>query len=351
VAAASATAGGDVIEGKCHGHTTHSSPHPIPGRTNPTPKNPGIANLQTFFRFFSVTYSPTPEIPPRPYAFLKPESVVSPSSRSPATAHSATKIPAKRKNERETTAMSSTPAQIAANIANAQASTGPRTIAGKAACSKNATTHGLSTTRDFIRPGEENLYQQNRADLLDQLAPIGILECNLADEIHRAMWRLRRCGEVEAGLVNTCTSAASTNDPMQDETAARTQNSVDRARAQAHRLLHKCTAELRKLQTERHFRNEYFEAGTNLSPLGICDFTQVRKGVDQQVSASLRQHKLDEINELAAAFEDNRQHVATHIAPITIQTQTPRNAPCPCGSNQKYKRCCGKNAPAILHAA
>jgi hypothetical protein len=247
--------------------------------------------------------------------------------------------------------MSTSPAQIAANIANAQASTGPRTTAGKAACSKNATTHGLFTTRDFVRPGEESLYEQNRADLLDQLAPIGILECNLADEIHRAIWRLLRCGEVEASLVHTCTTATQVNDPMQDETASRTQNSVDRARAQAHRLLHKCTAELRRLQTERHFRNEYFEAGADLSHLGICDFRQVRKGIDHQVSASLRQHKLDEINEMAAAFEDNRQHVAMHMETATRQTQTPRNAPCPCGSDQKYKRCCGKNAPAILHAA
>jgi hypothetical protein len=29
--------------------------------------------------------------------------------------------------------------------------------------------------------------------------------------------------------------------------------------------------------------------------------------------------------------------------------QTPRNAPCPCGSGQKYKRCCGKTAPPVLH--
>jgi preprotein translocase subunit SecA len=30
---------------------------------------------------------------------------------------------------------------------------------------------------------------------------------------------------------------------------------------------------------------------------------------------------------------------------------TPRNAPCPCGSGQKYKRCCGRNAPAVLNVA
>ena len=27
---------------------------------------------------------------------------------------------------------------------------------------------------------------------------------------------------------------------------------------------------------------------------------------------------------------------------------TPRNAPCPCGSRLKYKRCCGRNAPPAL---
>lgn len=29
----------------------------------------------------------------------------------------------------------------------------------------------------------------------------------------------------------------------------------------------------------------------------------------------------------------------------------PRSAPCPCGSGQKYKRCCGQHAPPVLNAA
>jgi len=29
-------------------------------------------------------------------------------------------------------------------------------------------------------------------------------------------------------------------------------------------------------------------------------------------------------------------------------SQTPRNALCPCGSGQKFKRCCGKTAPPVL---
>jgi SEC-C motif len=31
--------------------------------------------------------------------------------------------------------------------------------------------------------------------------------------------------------------------------------------------------------------------------------------------------------------------------------QTPRNAFCPCGSGEKFKRCCGEGSPAVLHAA
>ncbi len=31
--------------------------------------------------------------------------------------------------------------------------------------------------------------------------------------------------------------------------------------------------------------------------------------------------------------------------------QTPRNATCPCGSQLKYKRCCGRNAPPVLSQA
>ena len=31
--------------------------------------------------------------------------------------------------------------------------------------------------------------------------------------------------------------------------------------------------------------------------------------------------------------------------------KTPRNAQCPCGSGQKHKRCCGRNAPPMQKAA
>lgn len=40
------------------------------------------------------------------------------------------------------------------------------------------------------------------------------------------------------------------------------------------------------------------------------------------------------------------------IAPAGVPAAAPpisRSAPCPCGSGQKYKRCCGRNAPPVLN--
>jgi hypothetical protein len=197
--------------------------------------------------------------------------------------------------------MSTTPAQLAANAINARSSTGPRTPEGLSASSKNATTNGLYATHDFIRPGEEHLYEELNASLFHDLAPIGMLECNLVDEIRRTMWRLRRCGLVEESFA-ALGAPADTPDPMQVESQARLQASVDRARSQAHRLLHKCTAELRKLQTERIYRNEAHEEGTDISHLGICDWPSIETRLIKNTTATCRGQKVEAKAQLDALY-------------------------------------------------
>jgi hypothetical protein len=170
---------------------------------------------------------------------------------------------------------------------------GPRTEAGKAASSQNAITFGLFATRDFIRSDEREIYNDFAQSLQAELAPKGMLELNLADEIRRAMWRLRRCGQIEESFSGSDVNPTE-QDPMQQEATARLQQSVDRARALSHRLLHKCTAELRKLQTERQYRNEYFDEGTDVSKLGVCDLGAVQKNVHAQHVREFRHQKLED---------------------------------------------------------
>ena len=51
--------------------------------------------------------------------------------------------------------MSTSSAQLAANAANAQHSTGPRTSEGKNRSSQNASKHGLTAREVVIPPGEQ----------------------------------------------------------------------------------------------------------------------------------------------------------------------------------------------------
>jgi hypothetical protein len=224
---------------------------------------------------------------------------------------------------------------------------GPNTPEGRAISSRNATTFGLYAATDFVRPSEESDYQNLAEQLRIELAPVGLLECNLVDEIRRAMWRLNRCGDVEHSFVADHADPLSIPDPMRHETQAKLQLSVDRARALYQRLLHKCTAELRKLQTERQLRNESFDAGFDLSNFGLCDWSFISKDLQRQTLSGYRIEKLQ-----------NRAQVETLFAPPVPPPAQPgsfcktaRNAQCPCGSGQKHKRCCGRNAPPLQQAA
>ena len=55
--------------------------------------------------------------------------------------------------------------------------------------------------------------------------------------------------------------------------------------------------------------------------------------------------------------ERERRVTGTTTKSTTCETKFPqtahvgRNSPCPCGSGKKYKRCCGINAPPIIHRA
>ena len=183
----------------------------------------------------------------------------------------------------------STPAQP--TPAPKSATGGPRTEAGKANSSKNAITLGLFATSDFIRPGEESIYTKFAESLHDDLAPEGPLEFNLVDEIRGLMWRLRRCRLIEQRFLTPTPTPRRTRCETKKPQNSRSPSTVPAP--SPHRLMHKCTAELRRLQTERQFRNEFFAKGTDISHLGICDLRSVRKGVDEQTIALRREELLE----------------------------------------------------------
>ncbi len=92
-------------------------------------------------------------------------------------------------------------AQIAANRANAQRSTGPKTEEGKARVAQNGLKHGLCA-KSAVLPGEERAgYEALLADLVALWRPTNGPELALVEEYAGCIWRLRRSCLVETGLL------------------------------------------------------------------------------------------------------------------------------------------------------
>ena len=157
------------------------------------------------------------------------------------------------------------PAECVAKRANAQASTGPSTMEGKSASSRNATKFGLFATNNCILPGEEREYEVLCKRLWIELDPLGALEEATAAEYVRAVWRLRRCAMAEERLGwRSEWSQQDSNrerhedlppcDPAIHPHTLAAQASVDRARAQAQNCMRRAKAELDKLRPPASMR-------------------------------------------------------------------------------------------------
>jgi hypothetical protein len=92
--------------------------------------------------------------------------------------------------------------KLAACRRNAKKSTGPRTAAGKKRAARNAVTHGL-TSREFPLLPFENQYEYT--ELLEamerDLAPAGVLQREVVNQITQICWKLRRIPAIEAELL------------------------------------------------------------------------------------------------------------------------------------------------------
>jgi uncharacterized protein YecA (UPF0149 family) len=138
---------------------------------------------------------------------------------------------------------------------------------------------------------------------------------------------------------------------MIDERTEKQQKSVDRARAQSHLILRRSLDELRKLQKGRTIEEQ------------LADHKDLKPATPKQPAAGLP--NMDALmamadHQLAQRFREQGINsfcnpVAPAATPATSFCEkpklTPRNAQCPCGSGNKYKRCCGKDAPPVLNKA
>ena len=162
------------------------------------------------------------------------------------------------------------PARTAANAANAQLSTGPKTEEGKARVSQNARKHGL-TARDLVVPDDQKEeFDELLADHTVELAPIGVIEQTIFNQLVRAAWDLRRIGRMEAGL---CQNGV---DPLADESKRAEVERLARYHSRIERSYYRALRELRIAQTNRGLRDAY-DPNYEESMPELADVSQVTK--------------------------------------------------------------------------
>ena len=100
-----------------------------------------------------------------------------------------------------------TPAQVTANRANAQFSTGPSSVEGRAVSSRNSLKLGL-TGKAAIIPGEDPAELESlTAQYLEEFEPVSAVEQHLVQTMIRAIWMQQRCDRIEAAYLNARVAA------------------------------------------------------------------------------------------------------------------------------------------------
>ena len=149
--------------------------------------------------------------------------------------------------------MEISPAKLAANAANAQRSSGPRTEAGKAISARNALQHGLSAKQLVVTEDQQQDFEDMQTRLHAEIDPQGPLEEETFKQLLSANWNLHRFRILEAGLM------ANNLDPLLDDSVTKTLDRLYRYAGHHQRAYHKAMAELRTLQTNRKLKDTVVE--------------------------------------------------------------------------------------------
>jgi superfamily II helicase len=136
--------------------------------------------------------------------------------------------------------MSVSAAHLAANAANAQHSTGPRTPQGQARSAQNSRTHGL-TARDLIVAADEHEeFEELLHGYQTDVKPQGAIQQTLFEELVGAAWNLRRIRRMEVQLCS---------DTADDEELQKKLDRLARHKTRIERTFHRSLKELKALQT------------------------------------------------------------------------------------------------------
>ena len=181
--------------------------------------------------------------------------------------------------------------QIAANRRNAQRSTGPRSVEGKARSSRNALKTGLYCPGIIIGKESTTQLQELEAAYTAEYAPATPTERALVDSLIHYEWLLRRYRWLETEVWRSTLDRMTAHQREESWTgnAFMDQPSIariHRLRNQTQRLYHETLDKLRELQSDPP---QLVENTSDSSEIGFVPLSSPagREGVEKRISPSL----------------------------------------------------------------
>ena len=238
----------------------------------------------------------------------------------------------------------SSAAQFAANQANARLSTGPATEAGKAASSRNNLRHGFRS-QTVLLPGDDPAeYEALLTELTLYFAPQELMETRYVREMADADWRLRRLRQhLESAIARQMAKLASAQpdastlelQSLAIETLSDTGTSYGTWLRYETKLGRQYDRAFKDWTAYQQLRRKAADKDANLAMKKVL-FASAPDSPPEPLASNVQKSQA-------------AQNAAPQPAPQSASNvQIARNADCPCGSRQKYKRCCGTGAPPVL---
>jgi len=207
------------------------------------------------------------------------------------------------------------PARAAANAANAQSSTGPRTEEGKARSSRNALKHGLTSRDLIVREDEQEDFNDLQQSLREDLGPEGALESFTFNQLVRAAWNMHRFQRLETDLM------VNGLDPLLDDSAAKTLDRLHRYHGQAERSYYRHLKELRVLQTNRAIRDLKADEEEAEFCTPLVSYNDLTKRSHAQVKTEAMRIAINMIDYEAKTFAANARRLYVQKEPIATAPQ------------------------------
>ncbi len=209
----------------------------------------------------------------------------------------------------------STQAQITANQANAQHSTGPQSDEGKAASSQNNRRYGFTGVFHVLRWEVQEDFDELFANLRLEHKPDTLFELTLVQKMAQHFWLAQRA----MFLQHTCFHAELPQCTLEKQLALylRYQTTHDRA-------FSKCADDLRKLRNERRKVEIGFESQKQMqAQQARREAAELRKQADERRKQEMHDARLRAIESQTAEREIDNEIRQTVEAPLPGHVRVP----------------------------